>query len=58
MGNTDYAPSGVCGETSGTEMWEITSRATGVLRVQSHKSDTGGTLDATVNSVTIHGDLA
>ena len=58
MGNSDYAPSGVCGETSGTEMWEITSRATGVLRVQSHKSDTGGTLDATVNSVTIHGDLA
>ena len=58
MGNTDYAPSGVCGETSGTEMWEITSRAAGVLRVQTHKSDTGGAIDTTVCSVTIHGDLA
>ena len=58
MGNTDYAPSGVCGETSGTEIWEITSRAAGVLRIQTYKSDTGAALDATVNSVTIHGDLA
>ena len=58
MGNADYAPSGVCGETGGTEMWEITSRAVGVLRILSYKSDTGASVDATVNSVTIHGDLA
>ena len=58
MGNSDYAPSGVCGETSGTEMWEITSRAAGVLRVQTHKSDNGSAIDATVCSVTINGDLA
>ena len=58
MGNTNYAPSGVCGETSGTEMWETTSRAVGVLRIISYKADTGTAVDAEVNSVTIHGDLA
>jgi len=58
MGNANFAPSGVSGETSGTEMWEISTRATGSFRIDNYKSDTGSSIDSTLVAMIIHGDLA
>jgi hypothetical protein len=58
MNDADFAPSGCSGETSGTEMWESATRATGSLIVANYTSDTGTDKDSTMVSIVIHGDLA
>ena len=58
MNDADFAPSGCSGETSGTEMWESATRATGSLVVANYTSDSGGDKDSTMVSIVIHGDLA
>jgi len=58
MNDADFAPSGCSGETSGTEMWESATRATGSFIVVNYTSDTGTDKDSTMVSIVIHGDLA
>ena len=51
--DANYAPSGVCGETGGTEVWEVQSRASSTLQIAGYQTETGGNKDSVLFSVTV-----
>jgi hypothetical protein len=53
MPDADYAPSGVSGETSGTEVWESLARTTTTFRIANYATESGGNKDSTMISVAI-----
>lgn len=53
MPDVNYAISGIAGETSGTEVIEVTSRATSSVSISEYATETGGNKDSTLVCVII-----
>jgi hypothetical protein len=53
MPDANYAMAGVCGETTGTEVWEVNTRAASSLRINVYATESGGNKDSTMVCVAI-----
>jgi hypothetical protein len=48
MTDSNFAISGIAGETGGTEVIEVLSRTTSSVRIADYTSETGGNKDSTL----------
>ena len=53
MSDANYAMAGVCGETAGTEVWEVNTRAASSLRINVYATESGGNKDSTMVCVAV-----